>query len=134
MKTTFSLLVLVACCGVICLMTSCLGETTVKAELVSPTGEYVAELSEGDTGAVGGWMSAVRVSETDPSLWTRLVGREGNTVFGVDLRSSYVTFAWITKNNLRITCSKCDASRIRLQKSTWRSVMISYEVEPQVAK
>jgi hypothetical protein len=38
-------------------------------------------------------MSDIRISEVNPSTWHRLLGREGGTVFGVDLRSTHVAFS-----------------------------------------
>lgn len=124
----FSVVGLIACYGAICLMASCIGQTTLKTEQVSPAGKYKAELREGDTGAVGGWMSAVRLSEVSPSAWTRLLGREGDTVFGADLRSTHITFSWKNDTHLQIMCRGCDASKIQPQKDSWRDVTISYEI------
>src|SRR5258707_6120018 len=80
-------------------MTSCLGEDHLKAEQQSPTGKYKAELIAGDTGAVAGWQSIVRLSELNPSRWTRLLGREKDTFFGVDLRSTHVADRKSTRLN-----------------------------------
>src|SRR6266851_7766099 len=98
-------------------MTSCLGEDHLKAEQQSPTGKYKAELIAGDTGAVAGWQSIVRLSELNPSRWTRLLGREQDTFFGVDLRSTHVAFEWKDKSELEITCSGCDPGKIDVKKS-----------------
>ena len=123
----FPPVVLIGFACVICL-TSCLGRTTVKAQAVSPGGQYRAELREGDTGAVGGWISAVRVSEVSPSLWTRLLGREGSAVFGADFRTTLINLTWKSDTNLQITCKACSASKIQLQKDAWRGVTISYDM------
>lgn len=127
-RRLFSVVVLVACCNVICLMTSCLGQITLKAEQASPTGKYKAELRESDTGALGGWTSSIRVSEVSPNFWTRLLRREGDTVFGGDLKSTHVSFTWKNDNHLQITCSGCDKSKILLQSNAWKDVTISYEM------
>jgi len=127
-KTNVPLLALIGC-SVLWLMTSCSGRSPTKAELVSPTGEYVAVLSEADHGGTGGWASVVRVEESFPSLWTRLLGREGDTVFEADLRSSVLRFDWTTKYDLIVMCSPCDEGRIRLHKTAWRAVTIAYEID-----
>lgn len=124
----FPPVVLVGFACVICLMTSCLGRTTVKAQAVSHGGRYRAELREGDTGAVGGWISAVRVSEVNPSLWTRLLGREGSAVFGADFRSTRINLAWKSDTHLQITCYACSRSKIQLQRDEWKGVTISYDM------
>jgi hypothetical protein len=115
-------------CLVTVVMTSCLGETHIKAKQQSPTGKYEAELAESDTGAVGGWMSDVAVTQLNPSRWTRLLGREKETVFGIDLRSDHITFIWKSNDELEITCRGCDSSKIDLKKSAWQSVSISYKI------
>src|SRR5258708_34623718 len=127
-RQLFSATVLLASCGVICVMSSCLGKTTLRAEQVSPTGSYRAELRDGDTGAVGDWMSAIRVSEVRPSVWARLLGREGDTIFGAYLRSTRISFAWKKEDCLQITCDGCGAADIQLRKDSWRGVTISYDL------
>ena len=109
-------------------MASCLGQDIVKVEELSPNGKYKADLIEGDTGAVGGWESAVLVSETSPSRWTRLLGHERETVFGLSLRSTHVTLAWTNDKQLGITCSGCAADKIELQRNAWKDVTVSYEI------
>jgi len=109
-------------------MTSCLGQTTLKDEKDSLTGKYKAELIEGDTGAVGGWMFTVRISEMKPSIWDRLLHREAETVFAGDLRSTRVKFAWKGDNHLEITCNGCEANKIQVQETAWRDVTVSYEI------
>jgi hypothetical protein len=126
MRSLLALIAVASCCGV---MTSCLGQSVVKAEQISPTGKYKAELTEGDTGAVGGWMSAVRISEVNPSTWHRLLGHEGATVFGVDLRSTHVAFSWRTDKHLEVICSGCDKGSIDLRKNNWGDVIVSYEIK-----
>ena len=123
-----SVLAFLSCCGQICLITACLGKAAPKTAQISPTGKYRAELIEADTGAAGGWMSAVRVSEVSPSAWESLSGRGKETVFGADLRSTHIGFAWKDDRHLEIRCSECDASRITLQKNAWRDVTISYKI------
>lgn len=119
---------MLTCSSVILIMTSCLGHTTLKSEQPSPKGKYLAELSESDTGAVGGWMSAVRLSEVNPTTWDRMSRREAATVFGGDFRSGCVTLVWKTENQLNVAFSGCDASKIELQKRAWRDVTISYDI------
>jgi hypothetical protein len=127
-KLAISVMAVIVCYGASCLMTSCLGQTTLQAEHVSPTGKYTAELSEGDTGAVGGWMSSIRISQVSPTLWSRLLGRERLTVFGGDFRSTGVTFEWTNDIHLHIMCNVCDAAKIEVQRTSWRDVTISYEL------
>ena len=121
------MLSLIGCCSLAWLMTSCL--STIKAELASLTGEYVAVLSETDAGAMDGRASAVRLEESIPSLWARLLGRDGDTVFKADLPSSSVRFDWTTKYDLKVTCSPCDRNKIRLQRTAWRAVTIAYGID-----
>jgi len=92
------------------LMVSCLGESHLKAMQISPNGSYKAELTESDTGAVGGWISDIQVAQVNPSRWDRLRGHERATVFGVNLRSDHVTFLWKGNEELEITCRACDPS------------------------
>ena len=110
------------------LVASCLGQTVVKVEKLSPNGQYKADLIEGDTGAVGGWESALLVSETSPSMWSRLLGHEREAIFGISLRSTHVTFVWTNDNHLGVTCSGCDADKIELQRNAWKDVTVSYEI------
>ncbi len=116
---------LVGCCLILAL-SSCLGKTSLRAEAVSPTGKYRAELREGDTGAVGGWMSAIRISRAKPGVWARLLGREGDTVFGAYLRSTRISFVWEKEDRLRIVCAECQEADISLRKYAWEDVTISY--------
>ncbi|MFY9980217.1 MAG: hypothetical protein WAK22_18465 [Candidatus Sulfotelmatobacter sp.] len=119
----------IVCYGMIVSMTSCLGQTSIKAERVSPVGNYRAELSEGDTGAVGGWMSSLRVTEVKRGLWARLLGQDGTTVFGGDFKSAQITFEWKADNQLEIECSRCDPNGIQVQKNAWRDITISYRMD-----
>lgn len=73
-------------------------------------------------------MSGIRLSEISPSKWDSLTGRARDTVFGVDLRSTHVSYAWKDDNHLQITCIECEASRITLQKKSWKDITISYEI------
>jgi hypothetical protein len=125
MRRFLSVLALATLCM---LMASCLGQDVVKLEKLSPNEKYKADLIEGDTGAVGGWESAVLVSQTSPSMWTRLLGHEHETVFGIPLRSTHVTFAWTNDEHLSVICTGCDVDKIELQRNAWKSVTISYEV------
>jgi hypothetical protein len=125
MRRFLSVLALVTLCM---LMASCLGQDVVKLEKLSPNEKYKADLIEGDTGAVGGWESAVVVSQTSPGMWTRLLGHERETVFGVPLRSTHVTFSWTNDGQLGITCSGCDAAKIELQRNAWKDVKVSYYI------
>jgi len=132
MSRILSIAALICCCATILLiMTSCLGRTTLQSEQVSPTGAYKADLSEADTGAAGGWMSSVRILEADPSLWTRWLGRDGETVLGGDLRSTQVTLWWQSATHLEIRCTGCEASKVQVQKNTWKDVTISYRMDRQ---
>jgi len=117
---------LLACCCLV--MTSCLGKTVIIAQQVSPTGKYRAELREGDTGAVGGWMCAIRVAEVNPDLWTRLLGREADTIFGTYLRHTRISFTWGKEDHLRIVCKGCRAADIQLRKDAWEGITISYDL------
>jgi hypothetical protein len=110
------------------LMASCLGQNIVKVEKLSPTEKYKADLIEGDTGAVGGWESAILVSQTRPSMWARLLGKEREAVFGISIRSTHITFEWTNNDQLGITCSGCDAAKIELQRKAWKEVRVSYEI------
>lgn len=120
-------LIVLACCFV-SVMTSCLGKTVLIAQQASPTGKYLAELREGDAGAVGGWMCAIRVSKINPDLWTRLLGREADTVFGANVPHKRISFDWEEHNHLRIGCNGCQATEIQLHKGFWEGVMISYDL------
>jgi hypothetical protein len=110
------------------LMASCLGQSVVKVEKRSPNGKYKADLIEGDTGAVGGWESAVLISQTNPSIWARLLGHKRETVFGISLRSTHVAFVWTNDSQLVVTCSGCDATKIELQRNAWKDVKVSYQI------
>jgi hypothetical protein len=125
-RTLRSVLWSSASCLLLFAMTSCLGENRIIANQDSPGGKYVAELGEGDTGAVGGWMSSVQLYELSPSQWTRLFRRDRKTVFGGDFRSTHVTFRWKTEGELEITCNKCDRSKIDVQESGWKGIRVSY--------
>jgi hypothetical protein len=118
----------VACCIGACLLASCLGTTTLKVTKVSPDGEYRANLYEGDTGAVGGWMSAVRLSEVSPNLWTKLRGSGQATVFGGEFPSTGLSIAWKGEKQLLIVCDSCDVRSVQVRKSIWKDVRISYEL------
>jgi len=93
---------------------------------VSPKGRYAAELTQGDTGAVGGWMSAIRISQVGPSFLARLEGRTGETVFGVLLPSSHIDAAWVGDTELFISCAGCTKESVLVQKSSWNDVKITY--------
>jgi hypothetical protein len=96
-------------------------------ERQSADGKYKAQLIEGDTGAVGGWMSAVRVSELHPSFMERVLRSDSSTVFGGDLRSTHVAFEWRTNTQLEIKCTGCDPSKIDPKKTAWKQLNILYD-------
>jgi hypothetical protein len=108
-------------------MSSCLGSDRIVEEHQSPDGKYKAELGESDTGAVGGWMSSVRVSELHPSFISRSLRSDSNTVFGGDLRSTHIAFEWRTNTQLEIKCTGCDPSKIEVKKTAWKEISILYE-------
>ncbi len=118
-------------CSVLCLMqlafvAACLGQSRLVSEQPSPAGRYKAELWEGDTGAVGTWISSVTLVDMKRSFWSHLVGDDKETVFGVDARSTQVKLRWLNDNQLEITCERCGSSPIDLKKSSWRDVTITY--------
>jgi hypothetical protein len=124
-----SALLLLACVVAISTTVSCLGKSAVKAEQVSPAGIYKAELIESDTGAVGGWVSIVRLSTLSPT-WTEKLLRPGKqTVFGVDVQSQYVSMMWRTDTHLEIVCHKCDPNKVEVQKTAWGNVVVSYSLQ-----
>jgi hypothetical protein len=123
-------------CMTLCLMqalflTACGGQNRLMSEQVSPTGTYKAELWEGDSGAVGTWMSAVKVSESNPSLWSRVLRRDEDTIFGVDARSTHIGVRWLSANELEITCGGCSSSQIRLQKPSWQEITVFYHLQQE---
>jgi hypothetical protein len=112
----------------VCLMTSCLGRATPKREQVSPNGKYRAELTEADIGAAGGWMSAIQLSEINPSILDSLFGRAKETVFGADVGSSHMDFSWRDDTHFQIRCAGCTANAITLQRTSWKDITISYDI------
>lgn len=67
-KRLRSIPALVACYSATFLMTTCLVQTRLMREKVSPTGKYKADLSESETGAVGGWIQIGHDRETHPRV------------------------------------------------------------------
>jgi hypothetical protein len=122
-------LLIVVCALQVVMMTGCLGQDRVIEERESPDRKHKAELVEGDTGAVGGWVSSVRLSDISPDFMARLFGSNKKTVFGVDVRSTHVTFRWETDGWLAVKCSSCDPSKIEVRESNWKGIEIAYEFE-----
>jgi hypothetical protein len=125
-RRTRSALLMVTCAVAISGAVSCLGKNTLKAGELSPEGSYKAELIEGDTGAVGRWVSVVRVSKAKPTLAEKILGRGKETIFGVDVQSQRVSMKWQSDTRLEIVCRRCDPNQIEVQKTVWGDVLISY--------
>jgi hypothetical protein len=121
-----SALPVIACALAMTGAVSCLGKNTVKTDQLSPSGIYKAELIEGDTGAVGSWVSVVRVSKTKPSVAEQILGRGTGTIFGVDVQSQRVSMKWQSDTRLEIVCRQCSANQIEVQKTVWGDVFVSY--------
>ena len=64
---------------------------------------------------VGTWLSVVQLSETRPSLWNRLLGRDKSTIFGIDAQSTHVEFRWLSDNHLEVTCKGCESTQIEVR-------------------
>jgi hypothetical protein len=109
-------------------MGSCLGRSTVHSDKLSPDGSYEAELIEGDTGAVGAWEFAARIREANPGTWSRLLGRDRNTVFGLSLRSTHITMKWTDDHHLTIVCTGCEPNQVEVRKAVWHDVTVDYEI------
>jgi len=129
MKKTFQSLALLCACSLTAIMTSCLGTEHVTAERVSPGGSYKADLIEGDTGAVGSWISCVRVTDLRSSHFAHLLRRDRKTVFGVDLRATHVTFEWNSNNKLEIKCRGCRDGKIEAKEAEWKDVAVDYNFD-----
>jgi hypothetical protein len=128
LSATALLILLVA----IAVLQSC-GVDRFKGAQSSPSGQYEAVLIENDTGAPGPFISIVSVSEINPSFITRLLRRGRETVFGVDLSATHVSFRWAGINDLLITCDKCDPSKVLVRKQLWKDVRVSYQIYPSDA-
>jgi hypothetical protein len=105
----------------------------IKGSQSSPSGQYEAVLIENDTGAPGPYISIVSVSDINPSFFARLLRRSKETVFGVDLSASHITFRWTGNNDLLVSCDKCDPGKIWARKPLWKDVRVSYQIYPSDA-
>jgi hypothetical protein len=76
---------------------------------------------------VGGWISSVELVDVSPSRWERLLGREKQTIFGADVRSDHVHLVWKNNVQLSISCTGCEAEKIRLKRYNWGNIKIGYE-------
>jgi hypothetical protein len=126
---TFSAAGLLVLLVVIAVLQSC-EVNRIKGSQSSPSGQYEAVLIENDTGAPGPYISVVSVSEINPSLVTRLLRHSKETVFGVDLSASHITFKWTGNNDLLVSCDKCDPGKIWARKPLWKNVRMSYQIYP----
>lgn len=105
----------------------------IKSSQSSPNGQYKAVLIENDTGAPGPFISVVSVSEINPSFVTRVLRHSKETVFGVDLSASHISFRWTGKSDLLVLCDKCDPTKIWARKPFWKDVRVSYQIYPSDA-
>ena len=108
------------------IMTACLGSDRIVDQQLSPDGRYKAQLVEGDTGAVGGWVSIVWVTDLHPILTARLLSSNRKTVLGVDMRAEHIKLQWKTAANLEVICTACDLTKVEVKENVWRGVDVTY--------
>ena len=112
---------LVCGCGSLC-------SDTVKAEVKSPAGTYVATFYERDCGAATDWVQRINIRQSEK----RFDGDEG--VIFIGTRFPVLTMRWKDERNLEIVCDQCSSiqneehsSYLTEHEQAWGAVHISYQ-------
>jgi hypothetical protein len=113
-----ALVVIGATCLWLSLTPNC--EDTVKTEVRSPSGNYIATLYERDCGATTNFSTIVSLrASTD-----KFDGEMGR-VFVVEGQPQ-LNLVWKDNTSLRVECSECQSKDIFKREMNWQDVNISY--------
>jgi hypothetical protein len=95
-------------------------EDTVKTELKSPDGKYVATLYERDCGATTDFSTIVNLRDSSASF-------KGDDLGIVIVKGQHkLDLVWDSDRKLRFQCHDCRIEDIFKQEKTWKDVDISF--------
>lgn len=94
---------------------------TVKSEVRSPDGKYIATLFERDCGATTDFSTIVSIRESSTEFKPDDLG-----VFVVKGQPK-IDLAWDGEAGLRLHCKACRAEEIFRQQRAWKDINISFQ-------
>ena len=97
------------------------------AETPSPSAKYVGVVYRRGCGATSGFLYHVNLRTSDDSFSADMRGViEDGQVFLT--REGKVTINWKDENSLEIVCNGCPTDREPTMLSSWKDVMVSYQL------
>lgn len=94
---------------------------TIKSEVGSPDGKYIATVYERDCGATTDFSTSVNLRQSGIPF----SGKEGD-VFTVQ-GELIINLFWEGSTSLRVNCAKCEDNDVFKREVSWQEIGIHYE-------
>jgi len=104
----------------------------VKQRLQSPSGKYVAEVSEGYCTVAGGIDTDVMIRERPFVLSNPHFGNAADVFYLGDL-ARHIEVRWNGDAELIVRCADCKPANFRVLKDRWKDISILYSDSSQAA-